>query len=410
MLEQATVGAQVDAQQHDRMRVLVVGAGVAGLTLAQLLRREGLHPVLLERSASGTEAGYMLGLMPIVDPAIDALGVWDSYEEHSVAVTRYGLRNRLGRIMREYSFPDLFGDLGEVRGIERGALRDVLSADGAQISFDASVSDVREDADGVHATIEHAAGSTEAVFDLVVAADGLGSHTRSLVLEGDEVDRFVAGWGGWVAWDESDDLPTDRYDETWGAGFFVGTYPVRGRTGVFVGGFLDDTEVGSAAFVQRIRSLVPSPDLTMQRALRAVEESPDPYFWDLTDVRSRRWRAGRVQLLGDAAAGFLPTAGIGAAMAMESALGLADQLLSLTGDEPIERALDTFERIHRPRVEAAQQNSRQLARLIAWRSPVAAAIRDALTRFIPVSAALGPIRKLVRERPVRQSPGARSRP
>ena len=35
---------------------------------------------------------------------------------------------------------------------------------------------------------------------------------------------------------------------------------------------------------------------------------------------------GRVVLLGDAAAGFLPTAGIGAGMALESALALTKEL------------------------------------------------------------------------------------
>jgi 2-polyprenyl-6-methoxyphenol hydroxylase-like FAD-dependent oxidoreductase len=78
---------------------------------------------------------------------------------------------------------------------------------------------------------------------------------------------------------------------------------------------------------------------------------------------------GRVALLGDAAAGFLPTAGIGAAMAMESAWVLG----SLLADAALDRvpdALHRYEASQRPRVEAAQANSRQLARLMFTRSRV----------------------------------------
>jgi 2-polyprenyl-6-methoxyphenol hydroxylase-like FAD-dependent oxidoreductase len=52
----------------------------------------------------------------------------------------------------------------------------------------------------------------------------------------------------------------------------------------------------------------------------------DMFYWRLDDCRAPSWRAGRVALLGDSACGFLPTAGIGASMAMESAAVLADEL------------------------------------------------------------------------------------
>ena len=49
MLEPVPLSQQLAAVRNDTVRVLVVGAGVAGVTLAQLLRRAGLHPVLVER-------------------------------------------------------------------------------------------------------------------------------------------------------------------------------------------------------------------------------------------------------------------------------------------------------------------------------------------------------------------------
>lgn len=40
MLRDAPLNQQLDDQADDRIRVLVVGAGVAGVTVAQLLRRD----------------------------------------------------------------------------------------------------------------------------------------------------------------------------------------------------------------------------------------------------------------------------------------------------------------------------------------------------------------------------------
>jgi threonine dehydrogenase-like Zn-dependent dehydrogenase len=48
MLEATPIQAQLADARGDPLRVLVVGAGVAGLTVAQLLRAQGLHPVLVE--------------------------------------------------------------------------------------------------------------------------------------------------------------------------------------------------------------------------------------------------------------------------------------------------------------------------------------------------------------------------
>jgi 2-polyprenyl-6-methoxyphenol hydroxylase-like FAD-dependent oxidoreductase len=107
---------------------------------------------------------------------------------------------------------------------------------------------------------------------------------------------------------------------------------------------------------------------------------------------------GRVALLGDTAAGFLPTAGIGAAMAMESAWVLAG-LLAGTAPARVPDALGRYQASQRLRVEAAQANSRQLARLMFTRSRALSGLRNTVARFIPLRSALRPITRLLRSQP-----------
>lgn len=398
MFIETSLQEQVDKQRNDRLRVLVVGGGVAGLTLAQLLRRGGLNPVLVERVPDKAEAGYMLALMPLVDPAIQALGVRDDYRARSVPFHRYRLHGHRGPLLREYEIDTLLDAYGDYRGLARGELLEVLSTHGAPISHGATLKTIRQSAQTVETVLQSGTGMVEATFDTVVLADGLHSENRAKLLGPNQVSTYDTDWAGWVTWIETDAAHADQGDEIWGANFFVGIYPVKGRAGVFVGGNRTDMRQGPATFVAHIRSQLSTIDPLFERALARVETDKDPYFWKLVDCRADTWAVGRVALLGDAAAGFLPTAGIGAGMAMESASVLAPHLLDAT-PENVGEALLAYEHAQRPRVEAAQDNSRQLAKLMFRRSNALAAIRDLAVRLLPLSMVLGPIRKLLDHRP-----------
>jgi 2-polyprenyl-6-methoxyphenol hydroxylase-like FAD-dependent oxidoreductase len=393
---------QLDHMHAGRLRVLVVGAGVAGLTLAQGLRATGLSPVLVERASSHADAGYMLALMPFVNPALDRIGVADAYRDASVPLRRYGLHGHTGKLLREYAMGDLFDAFGDYRGIARGELLQVLAHTGAADSYGTRLAAIRQTTEAAIATLEHNGVKTDASFDVVVLADGLHSDSRAMVLQPGQVATYDSQWGGWVAWADSDAATADLGDEVWGADFFIGVYPVRGHDGVIICGNREDTRDGAAAFVTRVRKRLRHVDPRIERALAAIVADDDPYYWSLTDIRSSIWSVGRVALLGDAAAGFLPTAGIGAAMAMESAETLARHLLAASpGSVP--QALRDHECVQRPRVESAQDNSRALARLMFRRSRLLAILRDVIARFLTLKTALGPIRKLLETAPKQPS-------
>ncbi|HWU11962.1 MAG TPA: NAD(P)/FAD-dependent oxidoreductase [Streptomyces sp.] len=395
MLTPVALEEQLAAVRRNRLRVLVVGAGVAGVTLAQFLRAAGLDPVLVDRRGADADPGYMLGLMPLVDPPLAHLKVQDAYRERSVPVRRYAMRGRSGRPLRQYSLGSLL-EFGDYRGISRGELLAALADTGGAVAYGATVTRLAQQADVVRAVLSDGASERTAEFDAVIAADGLHSSTRKLVLSTDQVTGYDTGWTGWVGWAEPDDA-ADLYEECWGAGFFVGLYPVKGRTGVFVGGPRSATAAGAPAFVVRVRGQLRGRDPRVDRALTAIAAGRDVHSWSLTDVRAATWSVGRVGLVGDAAAGFLPTAGVGAAMAMESAAVLGRSLAE-AAPGAVTDTLRRYEARQRPRVQAAQQNSRVLARLMFRRSLPVAVVRDAAARFVTLDRALAPIRRLLSDR------------
>ena len=409
-----TLPDQIQAAAADPLRVLVAGAGMAGLTTAQLLRGAGLRPVLVDRMADETHPGYMLAMMPMINPALDDLDAWTSYRERSIEFTQFRVRAHTGRTLRTDSLTDVLGRFGEYRGIERGELIEVLSHAGAPVTLATTVSDLRELPDAVEATFRQGEQTSTARFDVVVVADGVGSRTRALVPGGRDTSSTDTGWGGWVVWAPEDD-EQQVGEELWGAGFFLGIYPVLGRNGAFVGGPMTATTAGPEEFVASARRRLTALDTRVERVLDALLADPDPYFWPLKDVRASRWTTTRTVLLGDAAAGFLPTAGVGAGMAIESAWVLARMLLStLTTAEPgragpvasralaeqvsaadLAAVLTSYESAQRPRVETAQDTSRSLARLMFSESKFLATLRDVALRVITVERAIRPITELL---------------
>lgn len=281
-------GGQIEQVQVDALRVVISGAGVAGVALAQLLRRQGMHPVVIEGASFNADKGYMLGLMPLVGPTMAGLGVEEAYRAHSVGVERYLLGGRHGQHVRTYDLGELVAAFGEYRGLSRGDLLDVLTADNAPVSFDTTIIAVTQIGDDVRVTL-----STGEVVeaDLLVIAEGIHSSTRDLVFAPDQISTYDSGWGGWVAWMPSDDA-SDLYEEIWGAGFFIGTYPVRGQIGAFIGGDRKDTCSSPATFVGRIHRDISSADLRVQRALEVVAKADDPYYWHLLIAGRRRGRIG----------------------------------------------------------------------------------------------------------------------
>ena len=65
---------------------LIVGAGVAGLTCAGLLQRQGINPVIVERETQETfnSGGYMLGLLPLGGRVLNQLDAREAYFAQSI--------------------------------------------------------------------------------------------------------------------------------------------------------------------------------------------------------------------------------------------------------------------------------------------------------------------------------------
>jgi len=365
------------------VKVLISGAGIAGLSLALRLRQRGLAPVVVERSPRLRDGGYMLGL---ADPGLDAaerMGVADALRAARHMPRRLVYVDGDGRERFALGGPALDRLVGErwfnlLRGDIERALYERVRGE-VEVRFGASVESLEEEQDGVAVRL---GDSAQIGCDLVVGADGLHSQVRALRF-GPE-GQFVRPLGARVA-----AFLLDRAE-------FPDAEP---------GTSYSLTEVGRAAtlasvdedrlvafFIWRTdgRPRLGTVDEELRRAfagagwrapaiLDLLRTARDVYFDEVAQVVMPRWSQRRAVLLGDAAFAVSLIAGKGATLAMAGAVVLADALADRPG--ATHEALAAYEARLRPWVEAAQRMARRNIHLFTPASRFQLLAREAVLRL-----------------------------
>lgn len=109
------------------MRVLIVGAGIGGLTLAALLRRWNVEPDLIDRAPNFDHAGYMLGLYPLGSRILHGLGAFDAFVAASEPMDYYAVANGKGEVINRYELGVITDRFGPIRQLSRGELLGLLA-------------------------------------------------------------------------------------------------------------------------------------------------------------------------------------------------------------------------------------------------------------------------------------------
>jgi 2-polyprenyl-6-methoxyphenol hydroxylase-like FAD-dependent oxidoreductase len=379
------------------MRVLIVGGGVAGLALAAELARQGREPLVVERAPAYGEHGFSVSLYPYGSAVLHGIGAYGDLAAEGVEMKAYEIGDRRGRVIRRIDFARLLAAYGPTYFTTHAELIELLRRAGGErveLRMGSTVSALEEAGGEVQATLSD--GSTER-FAIIAGCDGIGSATRELLFG--PQPEFDTGWVGWTWWASEGIFPPETAREHWLAGALFGAYPTPGRTMCIVAvpaRVADpDGDLGDAKLVGALRralgELTAAPDIG-----RALAEAGNLWPWRLRDVRSRRLSRGRVVLCGDAGTAFLPTAGVGASVALRCAAALGDEL-SRADARLAPLAIELYVKRTATSARANQRDSRRLARAMFIENAALAAGRERLIRHTPVRAMIGSILAAMRQ-------------
>ena len=247
-------------------------------------------------------------------------------------------------------------------------------AQGIKINYDCEVVSIGRDEHGVGVTLSN--GEVECP-DLLVGADGIHSTTRTNNF-GPEAAPNDLGYHCWrfiVRCPNS--LTTPQYMIGDRRAFLA--MPIDGGNAYCYAMICSDAlEQGEgegeslSEIFQEFGGIAP---VVLRRS------DPDTMIADtLQQVSLDRWSVGRIVLIGDAAHATLPTLAQGAAMAMEDALSLADQLGAGQGN--LEEQLAKYEARRRPRVSWVQRQSVRRMKVISMQGQALQSARDFVIKGI----------------------------
>jgi 2-polyprenyl-6-methoxyphenol hydroxylase-like FAD-dependent oxidoreductase len=347
-------------------KVLIVGGGMVGNSLAVMLDRAGVEVDLVEIDPGWSALGSGITLMGNALRVLREVGVWPQVAAN-IATSPSFFPGR----------PGLGGpDVPALGGMYRPKLQQILSeavrAGKTRVRLGVTVDELKQRDEHVWA---HFTDRTSDHYDLVVGADGIHSGLRPMIgFEEAPRKTGLAIWRIYTRRPASVTMMETRFD---GPCYMAGINPT-GDNHLYA--FLVVDEHGGeppprAELPARLRELTDGYGGTWAEIGDSIDNP------DLLDYRSfgyllldPPWNRGRAVLIGDAAHGCPPTIGQGAAMGLEDAWVLAELL---TGSDTLDQALfDRFMARRYPRVRTVVDAS--VAICDALREPDGAATVDRL--------------------------------
>ncbi|MBB4929981.1 2-polyprenyl-6-methoxyphenol hydroxylase-like FAD-dependent oxidoreductase [Lipingzhangella halophila] len=337
------------------MRAVICGAGIAGLAAAARLHHHGWEVCVVEKAPGPRPQGYMIDFF---GPGYETLGLM-------------GLRSRLHELGRRVDGIEYIDSEERVRArvdyaaFEKAAKGEIVSllrpdlelllretvGDKVDLRYATTIDHIDDTPGG--ATVTLSDGSIHDA-DMVVGADGIHSHVRSLVF-GPEQDYLYYLGMHTAAFVFDDPETARRVDRK-----FVMLDDVDAQLGLYT--TRDDRVAVFAVHRSPDMALPADPREVLQqrfqhlgglarRALAHCPPSDELYYDQVAQIELPRWSNGHTVLLGDAAYAVSLIAGQGASLGVTGAYVLAERLAAA---DSVPEALDDFERRVRSLVDDRQ--------------------------------------------------------
>lgn len=368
------------------MKILISGAGVAGPTLAFWLLKAGHEPVIVETAPALRTGGYVIDFWGLGYEIAARMGLEAHISDAGYRVGEIRMVDAAGRRRASLNaniFEQMMG--GRYISIPRGDLARIIYASvepRIETIFGDSVASLQDHSGGVRAFFDKGDARD---FDLVIGADGLHSNIRRLIFGAE--DNFEHEIGYRVAAFEvpgyrpRDELVYMLYSEP---GQQVARFALNGDRTLVLFVFIAEPGVPAprdeAAQKEELRRVFANTGWETADMLKAMEDAPDLYFDNVSQIRMPQWTKGRVALVGDAAACASLLAGEGTGLAMTESYVLAGELAKTRGD--YRKAFANYERRLRPFIEKKQKTAEKFASSFAPKTALGISLRVMATRLM----------------------------
>jgi FAD-dependent urate hydroxylase len=353
---------------HD-LKVVIVGAGIGGLTAGIALRQAGYEVEIYDRVKEMRPVGAGISLWSNGVKVLNRLGLGQEIDRIGGQMNRMEYRTKTGELISTIDLTPLIQEVGQrPYPVARRDLQNMLvSAYDGEVALNHKCIDVKEDENSVTAIFEN---GHQATGDLLVAADGVRSILREYVL-GQKVEPKYGGytnWNGLVP--QSEDLaPPNDWVIYVGEHKRASLMPVSGDRFYF---FFDvPLPKGTPANPDNYQAELKEHFAGWAEPVQKLIEKLNPYAVARPEIHDvgpiDHFVRGRVALLGDSAHATCPDMGQGGCQAMEDGLVLSNYLT--TTNLGVEYALKRYEAERTVRANAVVDKARRRAEQIHGKDP-----------------------------------------
>ena len=354
------------------MHVLIVGAGLGGLTAAAILLQRGHTVRVYEQAAALGEVGAGIQISANACKVLQELGLGDALDALAVAPTafRFQVFNS-GELLHEIPLGDsheqAFG--AKYYHIHRADLHSMLARRVTELDRDAIVlkRSARSFAEDHESILLRFADGSETRGDLLIGADGIKSAVRAQIIG--DIAAYFTGYVAWRAVVDADQLPANYMDKV--CTVWVGPqahavvyYLRRGELLNFVGIVENDDWRDESWTVKDSWDKLKADFVPWHEDVQLLIDSLprlDCYRWALYNRPPvTAWSTARATLLGDAAHPTLPFMAQGAAMAIEDSAIL---VRALAQADTVDAALQLYQHNRYARTARIQNGSNQMGEL-----------------------------------------------
>lgn len=340
------------------MRILVSGAGVAGLSVGIDLARVGHEVEIVERANHLRVNGSPIDVRGVAIETARSMGVLDAVHEHRITMTEQTkFVDRFGAAVAPLVRPEIDESPEDIE-IPREDLMNILREalpEQVDLRFKESIVTLVDEGDRVAVAF---ASGREAAYDLVVGADGVHSAVRRLVFGPEK--EFTEHLGMYVAIGDAPDqsMLGSRTTEVLNLpGRMAGVARYRDKALAlfeFRSEPIDydyhDLDVQKRILAEAFAGI---EDWKVPELVKTAQDDPELYFDAIAQIHMATWHRGRVVLLGDAAHCATSMSGRGTSLALLGAWTLTEELGRRADD--LDAAFSGYEQRQRPNAAAAQE-------------------------------------------------------
>lgn len=354
----------------NHLKVIIIGAGIGGLTTALTMRRAGYDLEIYEKTSELRPAGAGISVWSNGVKVLNSLGLGDEIANIGGCMDIMEYRSHTDELFNRIHLDPVVQTVGQrPYPVSRTDLQQLLlkALGSVPIKLNAKCIGIEQDEYRVTAYFED---GYQTSGDVLIAADGSRSTLRNYVV-GYPVELRYAGYVNWNGLVEiSEDLGTEN---TWviyvGEGKRASMMPVGNHHFYFFFGcpMPKGTVVEPEHRREELKQIFAGWPSPVQRLIERLD--PEPLnrleIHDLDPLE--QLVRGRVALLGDAAHATTPTLGQGGCQAMEDAEVLS-RFLSTT-NIGVEYALKRYEAERKERTANLVLKARKRADLIYGKDP-----------------------------------------